>query len=137
GLSGASAAPGETDSAIQVIYNATGPIPDGEHFQIQLGFPHGLVDARPSFWQIREDAADLEVSLPALVTELHIEEDGSLLVEEYHTVVVEAGALYASSRTIPTRFLDSIENIEIYEGEQRFTESRANCEYCLRIDHTD
>lgn len=125
---------GVADQASQVVFEVTQPILDGERFQIQVGFPPDLVEARPSPWQIREDAADLQISLPSLITELHIQADGRVDVTEYHTVRVEDGALYESGRTLPTQFVDAIENVEVYEGDQPFVESRANCEYCLRVD---
>jgi hypothetical protein len=124
-------------TADQVIFDVNGPLYDGEAFQVQVGFPHGLVDGEPSLWQIQEDTAALEVSLPSLVTVIHIEEDGNLLVEEYHSVAVEAGALHGSRRTFPTRFIDEFSDVEIYEGDQAFAQTRSNCEYCLQVNRTD
>ena len=132
-LSGISNPLTEPTTADQVIFEATNPLPDGQGFQVQVGFPHGIVNAQPSRWQVAEDSANLEVSLPALETTIRIQEDGSLLVEEIHAVAVEAGALYESNRTIATRFLDDIVQVEVYEGDQRFQEARSNCEYCVRI----
>lgn len=122
----------EGADANQVVFESNAPLPDGQMAQVQVGFPHGMVAATPSLWQIDEDRANLEVALPALETRIHIEEDGSLLIEEIHTVAVEAGALYASNRTIPTRWLDGIRDVTVIEGDRVFTESRSNCEYCVR-----
>ncbi len=124
-------------TADQVIFDLTESLPDGQGFQVQVGFPSEMVAAGPSMWQIAEDSAALELSLPALETTIRIQEDGSLLVEEVHAVAVEAGALYGSNRTISTRFLDDIESVEVYEGDQRFVETRSNCEYCVRITQND
>ena len=121
----------------QVIFDVSEPLPDGQGFQVQVGFPSEIVDAGPSMWQIDEDSAALELSLPALETTIRIQEDGSLLVEELHAVAVDAGALYGSNRTISTRFLDDIKSVEVYEGDQRFVETRSNCEYCVRVTRNE
>ncbi|MBX2998438.1 MAG: DUF2207 domain-containing protein [Caldilineaceae bacterium] len=117
----------------QVIFEAERPLPDGQIAQVQVGFPHGMVSATPSLWQIAEDQANLALALPALETTIRVQEDGSLWVEEIHTVAVESGALYESSRTIPTRYVDSLSQISLHEGDRAFVESRSNCEYCMRI----
>ncbi|MEZ4636686.1 MAG: DUF2207 domain-containing protein [Caldilineaceae bacterium] len=127
----------EPTTADQVVFEAATPLPDGQAFQVQVGFPHGIVAAEPSRWQVIEDTANLEVSLPALETTIRIQEDGSLLVEEIHVVGVEAGALYESNRTIPTRFLDSVHQVQVYEGDVPFQEARSNCEYCVRISEDE
>lgn len=117
----------------QVIFESTRPLPDGQMAQVQVGFPHGIVTATPSLWQIDEDRANLALSLPALETTIRVQEDGSLLVEEFHTINVESGAIYASSRAIPTRFVDGISQVSVSEGDRAFVESRSNCEYCMQI----
>lgn len=123
-----------TATADQVVFAATEPVPDGTRFQVQVGFPPQIVDAKPAAWQIREDQADLAYRRPSLDVDLFIEPDGTVRVVETHAVAVEAGALYEGSRTLNLSYLDGIGAIQLWEGDVPFTESRSNCEYCLRID---
>lgn len=114
-----------------VTFEATEPMPDGTQFQVQVGFPHGLVDATPQPWQIAEDTATLRYRIEALETELTIRPDGTLGVEERETVQVQAGALYNGSRNISHRYLDRIANLTLWEGEQPLASSDSLCENCF------
>lgn len=120
----------------RVVFKATETIPDGVAFQVQVGFPPALTTAQVQDWQRREDQAALAYRIPALAVDLTIHSDSTLTVEETQRIVVAAGVLDQGSRTIPLRFLDGIENISLFEGEQEFSRSEAPCEYCFQVAST-
>ncbi|MFN8446027.1 MAG: DUF2207 domain-containing protein [Caldilineaceae bacterium] len=125
-----------TTSPTEVAFSASEAIPDGTQFQVQVGFPANLVAAERQPWQVQEDNARLEYRFTALDVDLNLQPDGTMLVDEYHHLAVDAGALDQGERVIPLRFLDGVDQISLYEGEERFVEGSTNCIYCLQIDQT-
>jgi hypothetical protein len=118
----------------RVIFTTTEAIPDGTHFQVQVGFPPTLVPAEIQPWQIAEDNARLEYRLEAIDVHLKIQPDGQLQVTEQQRVAVEAGALYSGSRAISLAYLDEITNAGIFEGDQPFRRDKGAClDYCFTV----
>ncbi|GAB4532152.1 MAG: hypothetical protein Kow0063_12350 [Anaerolineae bacterium] len=119
----------------QIIFEATQVIPDGVRFQVQVGFPPGLVVAEVQPWQIEEDTADLEYRLEAMDVDLVIDSDGQVAVTEHQRVAVDAGALYSGQRSIRLAYLDRIVGISLFEGDQPFSLDQGACgSYCFRVD---
>jgi len=117
----------------QVIFESTEPIPDGTRFQVQVGFPHGLVSAAVQPWQENADSAKLVYRMEALDVDLTIGAGGQLSVEERQRVAIDAGALYVGHREISARYLDAISDVRLFEGDRSFTESDDTCDYCFRV----
>jgi len=118
----------------QITFTATQAIPDGTRFQVQVGFPPDAVPAKLQPWQIAEDNARLEYRLEAIDVHLAIDKNGQLAVTEQQRVAVDAGALYSGNRTIELAYLDDIDDISVFEGEQPFSLNPSDCEsYCLKI----
>lgn len=117
----------------QVIFEADGSIPDGTSFQVQVGFPHGLVDARVQPWQLAEDRARLVYRIESMETDLRIAESGTVAVEERQRVLVAAGALDSGNRRVSLSTLDAIDGVEVWEGDQRLSASSTLCEYCFTV----
>jgi hypothetical protein len=65
----------------QVVFESAGAIPDGAAFQVQVGFPHGLVDDQPALWQLMEDRADLTYRYTAMDSDIRIEADGAVRID--------------------------------------------------------
>ncbi|MBX3011351.1 MAG: DUF2207 domain-containing protein [Caldilineaceae bacterium] len=122
--------------ATDITFTATEPIPDGVQFQIQVGLPSDLVNAERQPWQVQEDHAQLDYAFKALNVELTLEPDGVLWVDEYHHLAVNAGALDQGNRQLPLRFLDTIDQIQLQEGQAAFVEATSGCTYCLQIRTT-
>lgn len=119
----------------QVTWTATEMIGDGTHFQVRLGFPAGLVAASVQPWQVAEDTARLAYRLAAIDVNLAIEADGRVRVLEEQQVIVEAGAMHEGHRSFDLAALDGITNVNVFEGEQRFSPDSENCEtYCFRVE---
>ncbi len=125
-----------TTTQSQVVFSANEPIPDGVNFQVQVGFPTSLVPAEKQAWQDREDTTQLAYRFLRLDTDLTLNPDGTLLVNEAQQIAVDAGALNRGYRTLSTRFLDTIDQVSLREGDQVFTEASTNCTYCLQITKT-
>ncbi|HEX8682837.1 MAG TPA: DUF2207 domain-containing protein [Ardenticatenaceae bacterium] len=121
-------------NANSVTFEATEPIPDGTQFQVQVGFPHGLVEAVPALWQLEEDTANLRTRVESVEVELTVRPNGTIGVEERERVMVEAGALYEGYRTISYRYLDNVTNVAVFEGEVPFDNASAPCERCFQAD---
>ncbi|MCX6048021.1 MAG: DUF2207 domain-containing protein, partial [Chloroflexi bacterium] len=125
-----------TPTLSQVVFTANEPIPDGVNFQVQVGFPPNLVPAEKQAWQDREDTAQLAYRFLSLDTDLTINSDGTLWVDEAQQIAVDAGALNQGYRTLSTRFLDTVDQASVREGDQVFTEANTNCAYCLQMTTT-
>jgi len=125
-----------TTTEENLIFTATEPIPDGEAFQVQVGLPAMTTAASRQPWQAREDEAQLDYRFRRLDVELTLEQDGTLWVEERHQLSVDAGALSVGDRTIPTLYLDTIDEIELTEGGQSFMASSLPCDYCFQVATT-
>ena len=122
-----------TNDATSVTFTATESLPDGVQFQIQVGLPPTLIRAERQPWQVREDNAQLLYHFSELNTELTLEADGTLLVDEYHHLAVDDGALDQGYRQIPLRFADGIDDVQVWEGEQQFVQGSGDCDYCLQL----
>ncbi|MBV7328225.1 DUF2207 domain-containing protein [Chloroflexi bacterium TSY] len=122
------------EEVTQVRFTAQEMIPDGVRFQIIVGFPPEVTTAETQLWQERHDNAALEYRFVAIDTTLSIEQDGTVWVDELHHVAVDAGALSAGSRQLALRYLDSIDQVSLHEGEQAFTESLNECDYCFELE---
>ena len=122
-----------TTTQSQVVFTAKQPVPNGVNFQVQVGFPGNLVAAEQQPWQAHEDAAQLVYRFMAINTDLTINADGTLTVDEAQQVAVEAGALTQGNRQIATRFLDALDGVTLHEGDQPFTETTTACDYCFQI----
>ncbi|MEZ4681732.1 MAG: DUF2207 domain-containing protein [Caldilineaceae bacterium] len=120
-------------AADQVIFTATEPLPDGVAFQVQVGMPANATQAAYQPWQANEDRANLDYRFGNFDVELTMDRDGALWVEERQLVNVSAGALDQGYRTISNRFLDTIDEITLNEGDQSFTESNTPCDYCFQV----
>ncbi len=120
----------------QVIFSADEALPSGTQFQVQVGFPNQLISVQAQEWQRREDSAAPAWRFKALDTVLTLEADGSLWVDEFHQIAVDAGGLDQGYRTFSLRFLDAIANVRLSEGEQVFATETTDCDYCLQIDTT-
>ena len=119
----------------QVIFTAAEAIPDGVRFQIQVGFPPGLAATEIQPWQVKEDTADLEYRIEAMDVDLVIDGDGRVMVTEHQRVAVDAGALYSGQRSIRLAYLDRIDAVSLFEGDQAFSRSQEVCEgYCFQVD---
>lgn len=123
-------------SANTVTFTATEPLPSGVQFQVQVGVPSTLVAAERQPWQEQEDTARLAYRFKELNVALTLEPDGTLWVDEYHHLAVEAGTLDQGSRRIPLAYVDAIDQIKLSEGEEPFVEANNNCTYCLQISTT-
>lgn len=122
-----------TSDATSVTFTATEPLPDGTQFQVQVGLPPTLIQAERQPWQVREDNAKLVYRFPELNSELTLDADGALWVDEYHYLAVDDGALDQGYRQIPLRFADGIDEVQLWEGEQPFAQDSADCAYCLQL----
>ncbi|MFN8486315.1 MAG: DUF2207 domain-containing protein [Caldilineaceae bacterium] len=120
-----------TTTQSQVVFTAKQPLPNGVNFQVQVGFPGNLVTAEQQPWQAQEDAAQLVYRFTAIDTDLTINADGTLTIDEAQQVAVEAGALTQGNRQMATRFLDAIDQVTLHEGDQAFTEATTDCDYCF------
>lgn len=121
-------------SGNQITLRAAEPLPDGVRFQVQVGFPPGLTAARLQPWQIEEDSAKLEYRLEAIDVDLVLDGDGAVTVTEHQRVAVDAGALYSGFRDISLAYLDRVEDIQLFEGDQAFSRDSAACgDYCYRV----
>ena len=125
-----------TTDATSITFTATEPLPDGVQFQIQVGLPPTLIQAQRQLWQVREDNAKLLYRLPELNTELTLDPDGTLWVDEYHHLAVDDGALDQGYRQIPLRFADGIDEVQLWEGEEQFVQGGGDCAYCLQLRQT-
>ena len=122
--------------ATSVTFTATEPLPDGVQFQVQVGLPPTITQAERQPWQIREDSAQLVYRFKELNSELTLDADGVLWVDEYHHLAVDAGALDQGYRQIPLRFADGIDDVQLWEGEQPFAQDNTDCTYCLQLRQT-
>ncbi len=119
-----------------VTFTASEPIPDGVAFQVQVGLPATTTAASRQPWQAQEDAAQLDYRFRSLDVELTLAQDGTLWVEERHQLSVDAGAMSAGTRTIPTTYLDAIDEVSLVEGDQAFSASNSPCDYCFQVTTT-
>jgi len=103
--------------ANQIIFTATRPIPDGQLFQVQVGFPSTLIQAQMQDWQIDEDTAKLDYRIKAIDVNLDIAAGGRVTVTELQNVAVDAGALYQGYRDISLAYLDDVSDFKVFEGE--------------------
>lgn len=119
----------------QVVFTAAEEIPDGTRFQVQVGFPPELTAAEVQPWQIAEDTAALEYRLEAMEIDLVIDRAGQVAVTEHQRVAVDAGALHSGYRSISLAYLDDIDEVDLLEGDQRFSLDQGACEtYCFQVD---
>ncbi len=123
-------------SARQVVFTATQSIPDGVRFQVQVGFPSDLTQAKAEAWQIEEDSAALEYRLTSLDTTLSIAPDGHIHVTELHHLAVDAGAMRFAWRLLPMAWLDNLQKVTLFEGDQSFAQNPDSCQpYCFKTGH--
>lgn len=121
----------------QVVFEAREPLADGTAFQVLVEFPHGLVTAVAQPWQIAADSAELAYRLPAVDVAMTLTADGLLQVVEQQQVAVDAGTLYEGFRSFTWRYLDSLQDVFVREGDQPFSYAGNNagldCENCFTI----
>jgi len=110
------AARADTPDPSTVVVEAEGPVPDGTPLTVSLTLPPGLVSAETPGWQ--RWAGDAEYRWEAFHVDLAIAADGQLAVTEEHRLRVTDGYLYGGYREIPWRYLDSIGEMEVWEGER-------------------
>ncbi len=120
----------------QVVFQATEAIPDGTHFQVQVGFTGDLVTAEIQPWQREEDLAQLQYNVESFESDLTLNLDGSLNVLESQRIAVLKGQLETGSRDLSMYLLDGIEIISLVEGGQDIKRSPGACDYCYTI-YTD
>ncbi len=113
-----------------------GAIPDGTAFQVQVGFPAGIVAAQAQAWQREEEQAQLQYRLTGFDVELALGADGMLTVDEYQSVAVDAGALYNGNRSISLLYLDKVSGVALWEGDQAFTQQAGGCDYCFTLQES-
>nr|HID13419.1 DUF2207 domain-containing protein [Anaerolineae bacterium] len=117
-----------------VVFEALAPIPDGTPLEIEVGFPHGLTAATVQDWQRAADEAKTVYRWEALDVDLTIAPDGTLTVEEEHTLAVDEGYLYHGYRQIPWLYLDRVTDVEVWQGERAFEFSAEPCAYCYVVE---
>jgi len=117
-----------------VVFESTGPLPDGTAFEVEVGFPHGLTEASVTDWQRRADEAATSYHWTDLVIDLTVGDDGSLEIRETHTLAVDVGNLYTGYRSIPWLYLDGVTNVAVRSPERRFQLSDTPCEYCYVVE---
>ncbi|MBC8254190.1 MAG: DUF2207 domain-containing protein, partial [Ardenticatenia bacterium] len=123
------------DSGSQVIFTSTEPILDGTRFQVGVAFPSRLVTAETQPWQAAQDQAALEYRIEAVDVDLSIDSDGQVWVAEQQRVAVDAGALYSGHREIDLTYLDSIADINLFEGDQPLHPAGDECDrYCYSVE---
>lgn len=117
-----------------IVFESNGPIPGGTPFEVEIGFPHGITEAVVTDWQRRADETTAAYRWTDVTVDAEITGDGSLLVNERHTLAVESGHLYSGYRIIPWLYLDSVEDVAVQAGSQAFQLSGSPCEYCYVVE---
>jgi len=117
-----------------VVFESKAHIPDGTAFEVEVGFPHGLTSAEITDWQRRADEIITSYRWTELDVDLTVASDGSLTVEESHTLHVDVGHLYSGYRIIPWLYLDQITNVGVESTAQQFRFSETPCEYCYVVE---
>ena len=117
-----------------VVFESTDPLPDGTAFEVEVGFPHGLTEARVTDWQRRADEATTSYRWTDLAVDLTVGADGSLDINETHTLAVDVGNLYTGYRSIPWLYLDRITDVTVQSPERRFQLSDTPCEFCYVVE---
>lgn len=120
----------------RVTFTGQGAIPDGVALQVQVAFPDRIVQAQPQPWQVAEDTANLVYRYRSLDTDLSINADGSVDVQERHRIAVEAGALRQGVRTIRHTGMDDVVDVAVLEGEQVYTRLQELCDECYQVTQT-
>lgn len=120
----------------RVTFESQGMIPDGTALQVQVGFPVQIVQAEPQPWQVAEDTANLVYRYRFLNTDLSINADGSIDMQEQHRIAVEAGALRQGLRTIRHTGMDDVVGMVVLEGDQAYTRTEELCDGCYRVTQT-
>ncbi len=91
------------------VFTLQDGLPDGQFFNVELDFPHGLVNAAIQEWQKAVDTGDLQTDLERLDVRIWIKKNGTLVIREEMDVTVTAGVLYdAHRREIKRLYLDDV-----------------------------
>jgi hypothetical protein len=120
----------------QAVFESAGAIPDGVALQVQVGFPHGLVDDQPALWQLMEDRADLTYRYTAMDSDIRIEVDGTVRIDASYRIRVDSGALHQGGNTLSHTVMDDVFDVAVLEGDQPFTLADEICESCFTVDKT-
>ena len=124
----------EIIDAQTVVFEASGAVPNGTAFEVELGFPHGLTDAQVTEWQRQADEAIASYRWTDLSVDLTLASDGSLAVSEKHSLAVDVGHLYSGYRIIPWLYLDRVTDIAVASTDRTFQLSETPCEYCYIVE---
>lgn len=117
------------DDVIDVRTQA--PLIEGQFFNVQVDFPHGLVNADVQDWQKESDSELLEYEIPRFETEVWIKPDGALTVREEIDVAVLGSVMYGGFRDIARLYLDDVANFRVYQDGREMAQSAAPCTDCL------
>lgn len=115
----------------QVIIEAIEPLPDGTLFQVRVGFPPDLTAATLQPWQQEAELATLAYHLESFHADIFVGSDGLVTIVEQQRVGVDEGVMREGTRDIALAYTDGIENIELWEENQRFEPASPTCDYCL------
>ncbi len=115
------------------VFTLQDDLPDGQFFNIEVSFPHGLVNAAIQEWQKAVDSEDLEAKLERLDVRIWIKKNGTLVIREEMDVAVTAGVLYDAYREIKRLYLDDVTHLRVLHDDRPLPPGDPPCDECLVV----
>lgn len=115
-----------------LVFTPVEEIPSGRELEVWVQFPHGVVSASPSAWQLEMDQHNARFVWKQFDVTLNINRDGSVDVEEVQTVSVVEGHIYRFFRLLDLRETDGIRDVEVIGFTYAVPEELAEGYYALQ-----
>ena len=116
-----------------LVFTMQDALPDGRLFNVEIDFPHGLVNAAIRDWQKSVDTDELAVDLERLGIRIWIKKNGALVIREEMDVTVTTGVLYDAYREIKRLFLDDVTNMRVLHDDRLLSAADSPCDECLVV----
>ncbi len=117
------------------VFTLQDGLPDGQFFNVELDFPHGLVNAAIQEWQKAVDTGDLQTDLERLDVRIWIKKNGTLVIREEMDVTVTAGVLYDAHREIKRLYLDDVTHLRVLHDDRPLLTGDPPCDECLVVSN--
>jgi len=117
------------------VFTLQDDLPDGQFFNIEVDFPHGLVNAAIQEWQKAVDTNDLQTDLERLDVRIWIKKNGTLVIREEMDVTVTAGVLYDAYREIKRLYLDDVTHLRVLYDDRPLLTGDPPCDECLVVSN--
>ncbi len=120
-----------------LTYTATEPLPDGVAFTVEADFPHGLLGLSATDWQADADQAALAVQMDSVHSDVTIEPNGDLRIQETSEFTVLDGALHFGFLSHSLLYAEDVIVDEVRFNGKPLRADRAPCTACYTATRVD